>query len=106
MPRIVFVEPTGEERAVNASEGTTIMEAARSGGIPGIIGDCGGYLNCATCHGYVEQEWLAKTSPVSEAESEMLDSAFDRRENSRLLCQITISSALDGIIIRVPGRQV
>ncbi len=35
----------------------------------------------------------------------MLDFAFDVREESRLCCQIKVSSALDGLVLRVPAKQ-
>lgn len=105
MPRIVFIGTSGPQTVVDAAVGETIMDAARKGGVDGIVGDCGGYLNCATCHGYVEAAWMDLTPPLGDAESQMLDCAFDRRANSRLLCQIAMSDALDGVVIHVPERQ-
>lgn len=106
MPKIVFVEPDGTKREVDAAQGETIMEAGTRNLVRGIIGDCGGYLNCATCHGYVESKWTTLLPVLSEVEDDMLNCAFDRRENSRLTCQIHMDNALDGIVVELPQRQM
>ncbi|MEQ9572227.1 MAG: 2Fe-2S ferredoxin, partial [Nitratireductor sp.] len=38
-------------------------------------------------------------------EEDMLDFAYDVRPNSRLSCQITVRSELDGLVVSVPERQ-
>jgi 2Fe-2S ferredoxin len=38
-------------------------------------------------------------------EEDMLDFAFDVREQSRLSCQIKIKPELDGLIVRIPAKQ-
>ena len=73
--------------------------------VPGIDGDCGGACACATCHVYVENGWLEKLPPMNELERDMLDFAFDVRGNSRLSCQIKVSPALEGLVVRTPARQ-
>lgn len=93
----------GSERTAEVSEGTSLMEAAVANNIPNVIGECGGCLSCATCHVYVAEDWLERTGPVGEFEDTMLDVAeAERRENSRLSCQIPMSEALDGIRLLVP----
>jgi len=106
MPKIIFVEPDGSRREVEASSGETIMEAGMRTMVRGIIGDCGGYLNCATCHGYIDDKWAEKLPPVTDVEDDMLDCAFDRHKNSRLTCQIQMDDTLDGILVRLPERQM
>ncbi len=83
----------------------TVMESAVKNMVPGIDADCGGACACATCHVYVEPEWQEATGEREEMEEDMLDFAFDVRENSRLSCQIKVSSALDGLTVRVPEKQ-
>jgi len=73
--------------------------------IPGIIGECGGAMACATCHGYVEAGWEAAIQPPSPGEREMIEGCLDVKPNSRLTCQVKLAEALDGIIIRVPRSQ-
>ena len=81
------------------------MEAARANGVNGIVAECGGICNCATCHVYVDEAWKDKLPPPSEEEGNQLDNAFEVRANSRLSCQIKITDELDGLIVRTPSYQ-
>jgi 2Fe-2S ferredoxin len=105
MPRIVFVEPSGEIREVDAPIGISVMEAAKQRGVAGIVAQCGGACACATCHVYVDAAWVAKLPPAEDMEQGMLESAWEPRSNSRLSCQITITAKLDGLRVSVPARQ-
>jgi 2Fe-2S ferredoxin len=105
MAIIVFIEPGGRRREVNAPIGITLMEAARQHGVAGVVAQCGGACACATCHVYVAPEWLARLEPRDEMEEGMLESAWEPRANSRLSCQIHITAALDGLEVAVPERQ-
>jgi 2Fe-2S ferredoxin len=74
--------------------------------IEGIVAECGGGLACATCHCYVDEAWYAKAGAPSADEAEMLESiAAERKPNSRLSCQITVTPELNGIIVRLPETQ-
>jgi 2Fe-2S ferredoxin len=101
MPRVVFQDGDGRRIEVQAPIGNTAMEAAVDNGVSGILAECGGACACATCHGYVADEWLGRLKPMEEMEDAMLDSARDRRANSRLLCQIELVPELDGLQITV-----
>ena len=105
MPKVVFIEPTGARREIDAPVGVTLMEVARQNGVPGIIAKCGGACACATCHVYVAASWLEKLAPPEEIEEGMLESAWEPRANSRLGCQIEITNDLDGLEVTVPQRQ-
>ncbi|HEX3602961.1 MAG TPA: 2Fe-2S iron-sulfur cluster-binding protein [Steroidobacteraceae bacterium] len=105
MPRITFIEPDGFRHEIDAPVGVTLMEAARQHGVQGILALCGGACACATCHVYVEKEWLPKLAACEEMEEGMLESAWQPRDNSRLSCQIHVSADLDGLVVRVPQRQ-
>lgn len=105
MAKITFVEFNGTERTIDAVENSTVMESARSNDVPGIEAECGGSCACATCHVYVDEAWIEKTGQRSEMEEDMLDFAFDVRENSRLCCQMKVTEDLDGLIVRTPERQ-
>lgn len=105
MARIIFIDHDGTSREVAAQAGMSVMEAAVKNMVPGIDADCGGACACATCHVYVETDWLEKTGGRSEMEEDMLDFAFDVRDNSRLSCQIKVSDALDGLTVRTPEKQ-
>ncbi len=105
MAKITFVQPDGKSQTVTADTGMTVMEAAKKNLIDGIEAECGGACACATCHVYVDAAWLAKVGKPADMEEDMLDFAFDVREESRLACQIKVSDAIDGLIIKVPAKQ-
>ncbi len=105
MAKITFIQPDGTSQVVDAQSGVTVMEAAKLNEIPGIEAECGGACACATCHVYVDPAWKEKTGNPSEMEEDMLDFAFDVREESRLCCQIKVTSDLDGLVVRVPAKQ-
>jgi ferredoxin, 2Fe-2S len=105
MPRIVFFEPDGTRRDINASLGITLMETALSHGVHGIVAQCGGACACATCHVYVAPAWFDKLPPREEMEEGMLECAWQPRANSRLSCQINVTSDMDGLELTVPQQQ-
>jgi 2Fe-2S ferredoxin len=105
MAKITFIQPDGSEQVVDATPGVTVMEAAKLNMVPGIEAECGGACACATCHVYIDDDGREKTGVPSQMEEDMLDFAFDVRESSRLSCQIKVTPALDGLIVRVPAKQ-
>jgi ferredoxin, 2Fe-2S len=105
MPRITFIQPGGNPKTVDAPLGDSVMRAATTNGINGIVAECGGSLSCATCHAYVGEEWLAKLPPPTAEEAVMVDCAVDVRSTSRLTCQIVVTQDLDGMVIEVPKTQ-
>ena len=105
MAKIKFIQPDGTTQEVDAENGLTVMEAAKLNDVPGIEAECGGACACATCHVYVDEAWRDKVGTRESMEEDMLDFAFNVRDESRLCCQITISDALDGLVVRVPEKQ-
>ena len=105
MTRITFIEHNGTERTVEAENGLSVMETAIDNGVPGIDADCGGGCSCATCHVFVDPGWLDKVGPPNDNEDAMLSVSNDRRDNSRLACQIKIHDELDGLIVTTPEFQ-
>jgi 2Fe-2S ferredoxin len=105
MPKITFFEPGGLRREIAAPVGMTLMEAARQNQVQGIEAQCGGACACATCHVYIEASWLSKLEPCEEMEDAMLEIAWQRRDNSRLSCQIHVTAELEGLQVTVPERQ-
>jgi 2Fe-2S ferredoxin len=105
MVTINYIDFQGTARQVEADEGSTVMENAIRNGIPGIDAECGGACSCATCHVYVDEEWVEAVGDPQPMEEDMLDFAFDVRPNSRLSCQIRVRSELDGLVVRTPSRQ-
>lgn len=105
MPNITFIDAHGESRTVEAEAGSTVMETAIRNAIPGIEAECGGACACATCHVYVDEAWREATGKPSAMEESMLDFAEAVEPNSRLSCQIRVSDALDGLVVRLPENQ-
>ena len=105
MPKILFIDHTGATREVEAKKGASIMEAAVQNMIPGIDADCGGACACATCHIYVDAEFLGKLKERDDMEDSMLDFAENVQDNSRLCCQILMNDDLDGIKVTTPESQ-
>ena len=105
MAKIKYIEFNGEEQEVDVQNGLTVMEGAIKNKIPGIDADCGGACACATCHVYVQKEWLSKLPSKEDTEEDMLDFAFEVKENSRLSCQLTVTDELDGLVVDLPEKQ-
>ena len=107
MITVTLVSPaTGTERTVQAQPGQSLMQAAIAANAPGIEGDCGGLLTCATCHVYVREPWLQQLPPMVADEDNMLDfAAAERRANSRLSCQIELTPELNGLVVDLPASQ-
>jgi 2Fe-2S ferredoxin len=100
---IVVTDGDGREHRLPAEDGWRAMEVIRDWGLD-IKAECGGACACATCHVYVDPAWAPLLPPPSAEEIDMLDGAFDVREESRLSCQILLDPALDGLCLRLaPG---
>jgi ferredoxin, 2Fe-2S len=106
MPTIRYIEPDGREVTLELAPGQTLMRGAMDAGLEGLEAQCGGNCACATCHCYVQAEWLDKLKPPSDDEQFMLGNvAAERRPNSRLSCQLIVEDALDGLTVQFPDRQ-
>jgi 2Fe-2S ferredoxin len=96
MAKLFVTDREGAEHTIEGTPGWSVMEIIREHNLP-IEAACGGCCACATCHVYVEEEWLGRLSAPSADEGMMLDEAFQVRDNSRLSCQIKYGDALDGL---------
>jgi 2Fe-2S ferredoxin len=106
MPEVTYIEPDGTAVTVEVPAGISLMRGAMDAGVDGIEAQCGGMCSCATCHCYVDEEWLVRLPPPTPSEALMLTNvAAERRPNSRLSCQINSDDSLDGIVVRFPERQ-
>lgn len=101
MPKMTFVERDGNRREVDAPLGLSVLEIAHRHGVD-IEGACEGSLACSTCHVVVEPAWFGKLVKPTEDEEDMLDLAFGLQQTSRLGCQIVMTPALDGLVVRLP----
>jgi ferredoxin, 2Fe-2S len=107
MPTITFIHPDHRTERVEAETGNSAMRAAVLHGLDGIVAECGGSALCATCHVYVDDAWIGRLAAIGDDEDALLDgTACERRANSRLSCQIKITPELDGLVLRLPERQV
>jgi 2Fe-2S ferredoxin len=102
---LTIVAFDGTRYDLDAESGSTVMENAVRNSVPGIEAECGGACACATCHVYVDDEWVERAGPPAAMEEDMLDFAFDVRPSSRLSCQIKLTPTLDGLVVHVPERQ-
>lgn len=106
MTKLIFVEPDNTLREVNAENGVSLMSNAVNNSISGIVADCGGAMACGTCHVYVDPAWIDRIPAATEEEKDMLDAVAAAKEaGSRLSCQIQVSAALEGLIVRVAPTQ-
>ena len=107
MPKITYIEYSGREHAVEVPLGLSVMRGAVDNNIPGIDADCGGECACATCHVYVDAAWVPVigTPEPGSQEASMLSFAALAEPNSRLSCQIEVTEALDGLVVRLPEGQ-
>jgi len=101
MPIINVTTRDGHAKSFEGKSGQSLMENLRANGVDEILALCGGCMSCATCHVYVDEEWLAALPPQGEDEEDLLDSSGAREANSRLSCQIPVSDALDGLSVTV-----
>lgn len=100
MPAIRFRERDGTIREGKAEQGSA-MELALQLGVRGIEGQCGGSISCGTCHVHVPPDWQERVGPASQHEIDMLEFEPTFAPNSRLSCQIALTSALDGLTLDV-----
>jgi len=106
MPSITLIEYNGASHTIEAEVGKTLMQNAIDNAVPGIDADCGGACACGTCHVFVDPTWLAPTGEADAMEQAMLGMRPDRTEISRLSCQIEVTDALDGMVVRLPEYQM
>lgn len=104
--KVTYVSASGQTTEVDVPEGDSLMQAAVANNLDGIVGECGGSMMCATCHVYVDEPWASGLPEKSEGETEMLECATaELKAGSRLGCQITVDSSMDGLTVHIPDSQ-
>ena len=106
MPKLTIIEFSGTSHCLEVTEGTSVMRAAVEAMVPGILADCGGSCSCATCHCFVDGEWLSRVPPPDANELDLLECALGVNERSRLSCQVRVAAGLDGLVVHLPKSQV
>jgi 2Fe-2S ferredoxin len=104
MPTVRVIDRDGVEHEVSASSGSVLMEPLRDME-NGVAAICGGMCSCATCHVYVDEEWVAKLPAPMSDEGDMLGDLTSRRENSRLSCQIVLNDTLSGLKVQIAPEE-
>ena len=102
MPTMTFIRTDGTRVEVEAPIGLSVLEIAHRNNID-LEGACEGSLACSTCHVIVDQDWYDTLQDATEDEEDMLDLAFDLQETSRLGCQLIMTDALDGLVVKLPA---
>jgi 2Fe-2S ferredoxin len=106
LPKVTFIEKSGTSHTVNATSGSSLMQAALDNSVPGIDADCSGSCACGTCHVMVDAGWAQAVGNPGDMEEAMLSMRPDRSAHSRLACQIVVDEALDGLVVRLPEHQM
>ena len=104
MPKVRVIDRDGVERELDAPNGSSLMEPLRDMD-DGVAAICGGMCSCATCHVYIDDEWVAKVPPPMSDETDMLGDLTTRKPNSRLSCQVQLNDSLSGIKVSVAPEE-
>mgnify|MGYP001575750086 CR=1 FL=1 len=106
MAKIIYIEHQGAEHEIDVAPGRSVMQGAVDNGVLGILAECGGACSCGTCHVYIDPAWVDKVGAKNVAEAGMLEDVCAAKPNSRLSCQIIVTDELDGLIVRMPEKQI
>lgn len=101
MVKIRYIEPDGAVHDIDVAPGYSVMEGAYNNSLASMVAECGGAAACATCHVYIEDEWSTRLPRPGDTEDAMLFMAEDKRATSRLSCQIKVTEALEGLVVKI-----
>ncbi|MBL4802213.1 MAG: 2Fe-2S iron-sulfur cluster binding domain-containing protein [Emcibacter sp.] len=101
MAKLHVLTSDGTETILNGDVDTSVLEIMQDAGNSDLMALCGGCCSCATCHVYVDEQWLSAVGAVSEDEGDLLDSSDHKKNNSRLACQVKMTDALDGLRVMI-----
>ena len=65
----------GKIHQLEATVGFSLMEIIRDVGLD-VEAICGGCCACATCHCYIQEDWISKIQSADDDEESMLDQAL------------------------------
>jgi ferredoxin, 2Fe-2S len=105
MPKITYVQPDDRAQTFDVPVGHSVMEGASKNNVAGIIAECGGACACGTCQVFIDPAWAERVNKPGPLEQSMIEEADAEKENLRLSCQIPVTDALDGLVVRVPEKQ-
>lgn len=105
MAKVTFIAVDGSELLIDAAAGLSLMENAVANGVDGIEAQCGGNAYCGTCRVIPVGEWAERLGTRGDVEEGLLSSLDEDNALVRLSCQITVSDALNGLVVRLPETQ-
>ena len=105
MVKITYIQPDGLAQTFDIPLGYSVMEGASKNNVAGIIAECGGACACGTCQVFVDPAWAERAAKPGPLEQSMLEEADVQMEYLRLSCQIQVTVALDGLVVRIPTKQ-
>jgi len=105
MPTIKYISFAGEIFEADVTIGDSVMQGAIDNMVDGILADCGGACACATCHCYVDEQWVDKIPIAEDVEQEMLAAVVNPKSTSRLSCQLKVTENMDGFTVHLPETQ-
>jgi ferredoxin len=94
----------GQQHELQSKPDEILMELLREEDW-GVAALCGGMCSCATCHVFVESDWLDSFPPKDSDEEELLEVLDHFEANSRLSCQLRISADHDGLSVRLAPEE-
>ena len=95
-----IVDRDGVEHEVSGRPGLKLMESLRELDY-GVAAICGGMCSCATCHVYIDPEWLERLPPMMSDERELITELAHHQDNSRLSCQVEFTAELSGMRVKI-----
>ena len=105
MAKIVVTTRDGKTHIIEGESGISLMEILRDADMD-VAAICGGVCSCATCHVYVDPNWVGKAGAPGDDETDLLKEleSYDPAA-SRLSCQIEFTAGLDGVVIKVAPEE-
>lgn len=105
MTKITVIQRSNTAEVIECQDQHSVMESIRDAGVDELLALCGGSCSCATCHVYIDENWLKFLPPVSEDENDLLDGSDYRKDNSRLSCQIKVTQDLEGMTVTIAPEE-
>ncbi|MCM2311632.1 MAG: 2Fe-2S iron-sulfur cluster-binding protein [Steroidobacteraceae bacterium] len=101
MAKMRVKDRDGIEHEIDGVLGVKLMETLREYDY-GVTAICGGLCSCATCHIFIDPDWITRLPQPQGDEKELLVELqnYDPAR-SRLSCQVDFTSALDGLRLEV-----
>ena len=105
MVQITYRTHDGRSGVFEAKVGQSLMAAVRAAAVPGILAECGGSMVCGTCQVFVDEPWLAQLAAPTAMEADLISFGLNPAAHARLSCQISVTEAMDGMVLEIPHAQ-